>query len=69
MLFAELGGDRIGRRTAVAGDVGGDTLAHLALTRRVPEGGEVGVGVDVDESGCHDQAADIDDAIGRGAEV
>ena len=50
------------RHAAVAGDVGGDTLAHGRLGLRVQKNGEVGVCVRVDEAGGHVAVGRIDHA-------
>ena len=63
------GQDRCHRKPAMADDLGGHPLAHLALGLGHEGQGEVGVGLDVDEAGCHDQAPGLDDAPPRRRDV
>ncbi len=46
-------------RAAFAQDLGGDALANLALGIAVFEQREVGMRMDVNEAGCHDQTAGV----------
>ncbi len=54
--------DREWGKAAIAGDLGCDTLADLALAAPVEHQAHVGVGVDVDETWRDDQSGGVDDA-------
>ena len=56
--------DRRDRRSAVAGDLGGDAVVHTARRCRIAEDAPVGVAMDVDEPGAHHLSSRIDG--GRG---
>src|SRR5262249_45749238 len=53
------------REAAMADDLGGHALAHLALGLGIDWQREVGVSLDVDEAGRHGKAARVDDLGGR----
>ena len=54
------GQDRRDREPAMADDLGGNALAHLAFGLRVDRQGEVRMRLDVDKAGRHRQALGID---------
>ena len=57
------------REPAMADDLGGHSLAYLALGLGHEGQGEVGMGLDVDEAGRDDQAPGLDDACSARRDV
>ena len=57
------------REAAMADDLGGDALAHLALGLGIDRQGKVGMGLDVDEAGRDREAGGVDDLGCRVPEV
>src|SRR5262249_25907420 len=53
---------------AVADDLGGHALPHLAFRLRIDRQHEVGMGLDVDEAGGHGEPAGVDDLVGAAVE-
>lgn len=60
----EKSAERHGRASIVALDERRHALPEIVLSGRVAQNAAPGVGVDVDEAGCDDQSARVDDATG-----
>ena len=58
--FDFAGQRRRDRKSAVADDLGGDALAHLALSLGIDRQREIRVGLDVDEAGRDGEAGRVD---------
>ena len=63
--FDLAGKARRDREAAMADDLGGDALAHLALGLGIDRQREVGMGLDVDEARRHREAGGVDDLGAR----